>query len=229
VAGFGYDPDFVESWEVGVKASAMDGRARYNLAAFTMDWKDFQLSRQDTSVSPATLTYNVGNARSRGIEGDVAYLLTENWDVTMAFSLIDAELSEDYWINAANIGDGNPDASKGQALPRVPDFKANVSTRYSFQLADFDSYVQAYWVYTGSSYNSLVGSGATETRARKKQHAYDILNVAVGIDGGNWSAELFVRNITDERGEVFKNAFSYDSRITTNRPRTIGLRWRQEF
>ena len=229
VAGFGYEPDFVESWEVGVKASAMDGRARYNLAAFTMDWKDFQLSRQDTSISPATLTYNVGNARSRGIEGDVAYLLTENWDVTMAFSLIDAELSEDYWINAANIGDGNPDASKGQSLPRVPDFKANVSTRYSFQFADFDSYVQAYWVYTGSSYNSLVGSGATETRARKKQHAYDILNVAVGFEQGNWGVELFVRNITDERGEVFKNAFSYDSRITTNRPRTIGLRWRQEF
>ena len=229
VAGFGYDPDFVESWEVGVKASAMDGRARYNLAAFTMDWKDFQLSRQDTSVSPATLTYNVGNARSRGIEGDLAYLLTENWDVSVAFSLIDAELREDYWINAANIGDGNPDAAKGHSLPRVPDFKANVSTRYSFQLADFDGYVQAYWVYTGSSYNSLVGSGATETRARKKQHAYDILNMAVGIERDNWGAELFMRNVTDERGEVFKNAFSYDSRITTNRPRTIGLRWRQKF
>lgn len=229
VAGFGYDPDFVESWEVGVKASAMDGRARYNLAAFTMDWKDFQLSRQDTSVSPATLTYNVGNARSRGIEGDLAYLLTENWDVSLAFSLIDAELREDYWINAASIGDGNPDAPKGHELPRVPDFKANVSTRYSFQLADFDGYVQAYWVYTGSSYNSLVGSGATETRARKKQHAYDILNVAVGIERDNWGAELFMRNVTDERGEVFKNAASYDSRITTNRPRTIGLRWRQKF
>ena len=229
VAGFGYDPDFVESWEVGVKASAMEGRARYNLAAFTMDWKDFQLSRQDTSVSPATLTYNVGNARSRGIEGDLAYLLTENWDVSVAFSLIDAELSEDYWINAANIGDGNPDAAKGDALPRVPDFKANVSTRYSFQLADFDGYVQAYWVYTGSSWNSLVDSGATEERARKKQHAYDILNVAVGIERDNWGAELFMRNVTDERGEVFKNAASYDSRITTNRPRTIGLRWRQKF
>ena len=229
VAGFGYDPDFVESWEVGVKASAMEGRARYNLAAFTMDWNDFQLSRQDSSISPATLTYNVGNARSRGIEGDVAYLLTENWDVSVAFSLIDAELSQDYWINAANIGDGNPDASKGHALPRVPDFKANVSTRYSFQLANFDGYVQAYWVYTGSSWNSLVPSGATEERDRKKQHAYDVLNFAAGIERDNWGAELFVRNVTDERGEVFKNAFSYDSRITTNRPRTIGLRWRQRF
>ena len=229
VAGCCYEPDFVKSWEVGVKASAMEGRARYNLAAFTMDWKDFQLSRQDTSVSPATLTYNVGNARSRGIEGDLAYLLTENWDVSVAFSLIDAELREDYWINAANIGDGNPDAPKGHTLPRVPDFKANVSTRYSFQLADYDGYVQAYWVYTGSSWNSLVGSGATEERARKKQHAYDILNLAVGIERDNWGAEVFMRNVTDERGEVFKNAASYDSRITTNRPRTIGLRWRQKF
>ena len=229
VAGFGYDPDFVESWEVGVKAAALDGRARYNLAAFTMDWNDFQLTRQDTSVSPAALTYNIGNARSRGIEGDIAYLLTENWDVSVAFSLIDAELSEDYWINAANFGDGNPDAAKGDALPRVPDFKANISTRYSFQLADFDGFVQAYWVYTGSSWNSLVDSGATEERSRKKQHAYDILNFAAGIERGNWGAELFVRNVTDERGEVFKNAASYDSRITTNRPRTIGLRWRQKF
>ena len=228
VAGFGYDPDFVESWEVGVKATGMDGRVRYNLAAFTMDWDDFQLTRIDNSISPATLTYNVGTARSRGIEGDIAYLLTENWDVTMAFSLIDAELSEDYWINSANEGDGNPDAPKGRSLPRVPDFKANVSTRYSFQLADFDGYVQAYWVYTGSSYNALVGTSQA-VRGRKKQHAYDILNLAVGIERDNWGAELFMRNVTDERAEVFKNAFSYDSRITTNRPRTIGLRWRQKF
>ena len=114
--------------------------------------------------------------------------------------MIDAELTEDYWINAANIGDGNPDAAKGLPLPRVPDFKANLSTRYSFQIGDLDGYAQAYWVYTGSSYNSLVGSGATETRARKKQHAYDILNVAIGFEQGNWGVELFVRNIARRAG-----------------------------
>ena len=115
VAGFGYDPDFVESWEVGVKATGAGGRMRYNMAAFTMDWNDFQLSRLDNSISPATLTYNIGNARSRGFEGDVAYLLTEDWDVSVAFSVIDAELAEDYWINSANAGDGNPNAEKGRA------------------------------------------------------------------------------------------------------------------
>ena len=228
VAGFGYDPDFVESWEIGVKATGMDGRLRYNMAAFTMDWVDFQLSRLDNSISPATLTYNIGNARSRGIEGDMAFLITEGWDVSMAFSVVDAELAEDYWVNSANAGDGNPNAEKGRALPRVPKFKANISTRYSFQVQDYNAYVQAYWVHTGGSWNALVGNSRA-VRDRKRQHSYDILNAAVGFERGNWGAELFVRNLTDERAEVFKNAASWDSRITTNRPRTIGLRWRQKI
>ena len=31
-------------------------------------------------------------------------------------------------------------------------------------------------------------------------------------------------NATDERAQIFQNSGYYDSRITTNQPRTIGLR-----
>lgn len=223
-----YEPDFVESYELGIKATAFDGRLRYNLAAFTMDWDDFQLSRFDISVSPLTLTDNVGTARSQGIEGDVVYLITDNWDVSFAFSSIEAEITEDYWINEANIGDGNPDAEDGRELPRVPDLKYNIATRYNFQLADMNAFVQGTYVYTGDSYNTLF-DGSNAIRTREVQHAYDIVNLAFGVEQETWSAELFMRNVTDERGEVFKNGASWDSRITTNRPRTLGLRWRQKF
>jgi outer membrane receptor protein involved in Fe transport len=223
-----YEPDFVESFEVGIKATAMDGRLAYNLAAYTMDWDDFQLSRFDVEVSPLTLTDNVGTARSRGIEGDVTYLLSENWDVSLAFSTIQAEITEDYWINRSNVGDGNPDAEKGRELPRVPGLKYNVSSRYSFQAADWDGYAQGTFIYTGESYNTLF-DGSNEIRTRKLQNDYSILNVAVGFEKDGRTAELFVRNVTDERGEVFKNGASWDSRITTNRPRTVGFRLRQKF
>ena len=56
-----------------------------------------------------------------------------------------------------------------------------------------------------------------------------ILNMAVGIENDNWSAEFFVKNVTDERGEVFINGASYDERVTTNRPRTVGLRFKHKF
>lgn len=223
-----YEPDFVESFEVGIKATAMDGRLAYNLAAYTMDWDDFQLSRFDVEVSPLTLTDNVGTARSRGIEGDVTYLLSENWDVSLAFSTIQAEITENYWINKSNVGDGNPDAEKGRELPRVPELKYHVSSRYSFQAADWDGYAQGTFIYTGESYNTLF-DGSNEIRTRKLQNDYSILNVAVGFEKDGRAAELFVRNVTDERGEVFKNGASWDSRITTNRPRTVGFRLRQKF
>ena len=233
VAGGSFEPDFVQSWEIGLKASALEGRMRYNLAAFTMNWDNFQLSRLDNSISPLTLTYNIGQARSRGIEGDVAVLLTENWEFSAAFSFIDAELTENYWVNSANFGNealltGRNGAPKGRPLPRVPKFKANVSSRYGFQLGERNAYIQGSYIHTGKSYNALLDTNPP-IRARSVQGSYDVLDLALGIEWETSSAELFVRNVTDERAEVFKNAASWDGRITTNRPRTIGLRWRQKF
>ena len=53
----------------------MDGKLRLNGAAFWQKWDDFQFSRLDTSISPITLTYNVGNAESNGFEFDFTAML----------------------------------------------------------------------------------------------------------------------------------------------------------
>ncbi len=228
VIGGTYEPDFVESWEVGVKSTLADGRVRLNAAAYLQSWDDFQLSRFDIAISFLTLTDNVGTAESNGIEGDIAFLITDDWSVTAAASFINAEITEDYWINKANEGDGNPDAEKGLPLPRVPKVKWNVSTRYNFAMGDMPAFVQGSYIYTGKSYNQLF-SGSNDVRTRVQQDAYQILNLSIGVEQDNWAAELFVRNATDERGEVFRNGVNWDARIMTNRPRTIGLRWRQNF
>ena len=56
-----------------------------------------------------------------------------------------------------------------------------------------------------------------------------VLNLGVGLDREQWSAELYMRNVFDERGDVFINAVNWDSRVTVNRPRTIGLVYRRNF
>ena len=225
--GADYDPDFLTSIEVGAKTVLMDGRLRLNAAIYTQEWDDFQLSKIDTSVSPLALTDNVGNATSDGIEIDGEFQVASGWNVNFGLSYIQAELSDDYWVNPLNIGVSEPNAPKGTDLPRVPDLKWNVSTRYNFLVKDNDTFVQASYTSTGESYNLLYRNSAT--RDRVKQDSYEVLNLAFGVETDSWSAEIFVANATDERGEVFVNGASYDERVTSNRPRTIGLRFRQMF
>ena len=223
-----YQPDFLESNEIGFKSTLLDGRMQLNAAYFQQEWDNFQLSKIDTSVSVLTLTDNVGNATSDGFELDGTLLLTENWSFMFGLSYIDATLEEGYWLRAADEGVTPPQAPKGAELPRVPDLKWNLSSRYNFQVQGMDAYIQTSYTSTGESYNLLYDNDGN-SRTRQKQDSYQIGNMAFGIESGNWTAELFIKNIGDKRGEVFINGATYDQRVTINRPRTIGLRFRQRF
>jgi outer membrane receptor protein involved in Fe transport len=55
------------------------------------------------------------------------------------------------------------------------------------------------------------------------------VDAAIGFDMENLTVELFGENLTDERAELFVNSLDTDLRITTNRPRTIGIRLSRDF
>jgi len=222
-----YAPDFLDSYEFGIKSTLMDGRMRFNAAVFTQSWDNFQLSKIDTSVSVLTLTDNVGKADSDGFEFDGTFLVNDAWSLNFGLSYIDATLSESYWLRAADEGVTPPQAPAGTELPRVPDLKWNVASRYNFELMGRSAFVQGNYSFTGDSYNLLYGTSVT--RDRDKQKSYNILDLAFGVEMEQWSGELFVKNLTDERGQVFINGASYDTRIMTNRPRTLGLRFKMGF
>jgi outer membrane receptor protein involved in Fe transport len=228
--GCAFRSDFLTSTEIGFKSTLLDGRMRINVSAYWQEWEDFQFSRLDTSISPLTLTFNVGNAEANGIDGDFTTLLTDDWTLSGAFSYIyKSELTSDYWRNPpddpSDPGAAPPDAPSGTALPRIPEWKWNLTTRYSMQN---DFYLQGAYMYTGDSYNTLFEGGTIAT-ARRTQEAYGVLNAAFGLEKEDWNAELYVRNLTDERGDVWINAVTWDSRVTTNRPRTVGVTYRRFF
>ncbi len=224
-----YKADIVESFELGVKAELLEGRLRVNAAFYTQEWDDFQLSKIDTSVSVISLTDNVGSAESDGFEIEGSYLINENWDISFGLSSIDSQLTEDYWVNPGNQAAGlPPNAPSGNDLPRVPDLKWNLATRYTFQLMDMPGFVQASFTSVRESYNLLYDIDSV-SRTRRKQDGYQVGHISVGVDSGTWALELFVKNVTDERGEVFINGATYDQRVTINKPRTVGLRFRHRF
>ena len=49
------------------------------------------------------------------------------------------------------------------------------------------------------------------------------------MSNDDWSAELYVDNVTDQRAEV-SNTFVFDrQRISVIKPRTLGLRYKRSF
>jgi len=219
--------DVLTAQEFGFKGSLLDGKVRLNAAAFWQKWDDFQFSRLDTSVSPLTLTYNVGNAESNGFEFDFIAMLTPNWSLSGAASFLDSTLTSDYRVREPAEVEPipEPEAAAGTKLPRVPEMKWNLSTRYSFEN---DYFVQGTYMFTGKSYNTLFDGGTISTQ-RRTQPSYAVANASIGIEKEDWSAQLYVNNLTDERGTVWINAVTWDQRVTINQPRTIGLSFTTSF
>jgi iron complex outermembrane recepter protein len=56
------------------------------------------------------------------------------------------------------------------------------------------------------------------------QPSYNTFEGSIGLSRDQWSATLYVDNIGDERPQLFTSANDGDIRVTTTRPRTIGLR-----
>ena len=81
-------------------------------------------------------------------------------------------------------------------------------------------------IVTDPSFVGVDANGDTRWKAaRYVQQAYTLVNFAVGLRTDTWGAELFIDNLFDENAELNVNVIDYTPTVTTNRPRTIGVRF----
>jgi outer membrane receptor protein involved in Fe transport len=83
---------------------------------------------------------------------------------------------------------------------------------------------------TNPGFLGVDGNGDTRFKnARYVQDGYTLVNLSFGLHKDAWGAELFINNVTDERVMINVNSADYTPSVTTNRPRTIGLRFSHDF
>ncbi|MFT6693575.1 MAG: iron complex outermembrane receptor protein [Neolewinella sp.] len=227
-----FAPDTLKNKEIGAKATWMDGRLITNMSLFMMDWEDYQLSvRIPEGVGVSTV--NVGNASIDGVEGMMAFKISEKWELSSSATFLDAGIDDDVTFSEGLI----VAAEAGDALPVVPEWKVAASLEYRTDLpfegltgmARFD------YNYTGESVNStqasvllFAGSGPT---AVDTQPAYDIgsLFFTVESEENGWSAWIGIDNLWDERAITFIAPRFGDGRAFTIRPREISVGFWQSF
>lgn len=227
-----FNSDLVKNFEIGAKTTLADGRVQFNITAYRMIWEDIQVEAEDPTPNLFTLgILNFPEAEITGLEAFLNWIPADGWNVTANLGLNDAKLSKSGTLEV----EGAPvdrTAEKGTRLPLTPDKKASLNVERVFDNSilgaapSFAIGVQ----HTGDSVSSLAGIQSVEfNQPVRTQDAYTLVNLRFGLDADKWSATLYVNNVTDEYAQQFYNDRWAQTRLSVNRPRTIGVSYRRHF
>ncbi|MGI9232557.1 MAG: TonB-dependent receptor [Woeseiaceae bacterium] len=219
-----FESDTLENMEFGWKSTLANGNVQFNGSIYRIDWENIQVSQFDSqNISIFTLIDNGGDAEITGVEADLIWAASENWTLHAAASFNDTELV--FVDPAFDI----VVADAGTDLPLTPDIQLTARARYDWEMQNgWQGFGQLGFKYAGESINSLVD---TPEEPNTEQDSYTVVNGSIGFEHptDGWGAELFMQNLTDERAQLHINRQDFFERITTNRPRTIGLRFSYHF
>lgn len=236
--GIGFDPETVESYEIGLKGALFDERVRFSLIGFQMDFEDYQLNQfieLGNNLSAITIQ-NAAEVRSRGVEAEVSWLATPNLLLQAAVGTNDAEFRSFPGGGSARHPDGVGADLKGNKLPAAPELSLALAAQHNYPLGRWNAELvtRIDWTYTDDYYTSednvrVARVGSTIPFGWVDD--YSILNGRIGIESSDgWSVYLWGRNLLDE-DYVVSNESDFFGTLTEfpGDPRTYGVELAYRF
>jgi iron complex outermembrane receptor protein len=190
-----FAPEFLVSYEAGVKTELAEGRARVNAALFHYDYDDLQLNTppREAPVGTFPRVINAARASIRGADLDVTFRPGgRNLTLALGATLLDARFEDFVSVDTNNPADDPSRA--GKRIAQAPDITANVRASYAWPLAS------GALTFTGEyRRQSDVWFTIYEDPALREP-GVGVLNAALRFDHaqGRWYGELVGRNLTDE-------------------------------
>lgn len=124
-----FEPEDVDSWEIGMKSTWFDRRLVANVSAFYTEYENIQqtvlASASDGSF--ASVVENAGEAIIRGAEVELRARPTPGLDLTAGLGWTDPDYHENFTLN----NDGEIENRRGEEFFNTPNFTMNLSAAYS--------------------------------------------------------------------------------------------------
>lgn len=206
-----YDPEHSWSYEIGYKASVLNGLFSYDLTLFYIDWNKQQISRA-RALGSGTLTVNAGESASKGFEFNTQINPFKNFSVQLSYGYTHAKFKE-YKMSETVSYDGN-------FLPMVPRNTLSIAANYTLNLNTFllDNIIfNAQYVGAGKLYWNEANS--------VDQSFYNVVNGRVSFERKNLSLDLWMKNIgsSDYLTYYFLSPGSGKSYVQQSKPFTCGV------
>jgi iron complex outermembrane recepter protein len=226
-----YKPDTLWNFELGAKATFLDGRASLNSSLYYELWHDMQISFRNSNGQ--VYITNAGNARSYGLENELVLRPVPEWAFNATLTLGEAAMTSDnpgILQRAASIrGPAEYGVYSGMRLPGSERISGSAGIQYNLlhTLGAGDAYIRVDDVYVGASYVDFTQVGSL------KIGDYNLVNLRAGYRFKNYEVVLFSDNLFNSRG--VENAVP-DADLTgltdwayRVKPRTIGLTFRAKY
>lgn len=183
-----FDPEFADSYEVGVKASAFDRRLRFAANTYYTIVKDQQLPVLAEGAALCCSIVNAGRSRIYGLELEGSAQLAENFDIQFQGSVSDGEFTD--------FRSGTDDYS-GMRVSNLPRYEVRLSTEYRIPVAEGEVFIAPEVVFVGKTRRGT----DFDPYGRDIMGSYELVNGQMGYRSGTdrLAVWLFVKNLTDKR------------------------------
>lgn len=213
-----FNPETLNSYELGVKATFADGKLRTNLAVFRSDYKDLQLSRAISlpNGAPSLLVENAGSFRLTGIEFDAEARPVDGLVLSLGLGYVDDKLVS---LAPGIRTPATPNALN--RLPKMPKFTANVGVQYSIPVNDgVELTPRVDYVYRSKVYHETSNFEGTAQKGFGLVNARLTLTLPDGVSVG-----VYGTNLTDERYIIqgVQQAALSLRELQWGRPREFGI------
>ncbi|MFZ5843069.1 MAG: TonB-dependent receptor [Pseudomonadota bacterium] len=210
-AGAPFDPETVDTLELGLKGSWFDNRLTGYFAVFDQQYEDKQVTVGATvGVTPVQRVLNAADADARGFEMELAARLTDSLTLNLVYGYLDAEYNE--FIYAITSDGEQTDISDTAPFINAPEQQYTVGLSYELDVGIGQLLLMADYSYRDDTY-------IFETPTAVDQEAYSLYNASavLYVDNSNWRFALHGRNLGDEEYRTGGYNFSgvvFDNTIT---------------
>jgi iron complex outermembrane receptor protein len=199
-----YRKEVSSAFELGTKASFLNGRLSVDLALYRTDVEDMQFFEFYTGGFGLLRTVtNIDDVMIQGVEANANFRLVDGWTIFGAVNVTDSEVEENR---------SRPD-TVGNESPYTADYTINLGTQASFAVSEtLEATIRADYRITGPTWFHTVQAQNVRTvfdlvfpglgvanYALTERDRFDTIDLRAVLSNDRWSFAVYADNLLDEK------------------------------
>lgn len=192
-----YNPEKVDTFEVGFKADFLDRHLRTNLAAFYTNYRNMQVAQiyydSETQVQGNRIL-NAAKSEIKGFELEVQAIPVRGLTLRGSLAYLDTKYKDFLYFDPVTA---STTQLKGAALQNAPKWQSTLGFNYAYELGDGSRIIaDASWQYTAKKYYTAI---LNTPRSTVQPMNYIDASLTWRSDGDKYSLGVWGKNLADKR------------------------------